>query len=170
VLGTQVSGVTLSKLPTGFLLVWEATFQSGPGDLIFGDQEEMGLGIRVATSLTEKNGGLITSNTGAKTAKGTWGKSFDWCDYSGVIGHQRVGATLMPDPQNFRPSWWHNRDYGLMVANPFGREAMKQGDTSKVTVRKGETFRIRFGVFLHASPQDQESNLAEAYALFLKLI
>ena len=27
----------------------------------------------------------------------------------------------MPAPSNFRTSWWHNRDYGVFVANPFGR-------------------------------------------------
>ena len=57
----------------------------------------------------------------------------------------------MADPANFRPSWWHNRDYGLMVANPFGRESMKQGVKSVVRVNRGETLRLRFGAVLHAA-------------------
>jgi hypothetical protein len=91
---------------------------------VFGDQEEMGLGVRVATGIAEKNGGIILASTGDRTARATWGKSFGWCDCSGELGDRRVGVTLMPDPANFRPSWFHNRDYGLMVTNPFGRKAM----------------------------------------------
>jgi len=128
VMGLQVSRITLEARPEGYLVVWESTFTASEQDVFFGDQEEMGLGVRVATAITEKNGGTILSSTGAKSAKATWGKAFDWCDYSGVIDGRHVGVTLMPDPANFRPSWFHNRDYGLMVANPFGRRALTQGD------------------------------------------
>jgi len=62
---TQVSRFTLVARPAGFLLVWDAAFSADFGDVCFGDQEEMGLGVRVATPLTEKNGGLITSSGGA---------------------------------------------------------------------------------------------------------
>jgi len=92
-LGTQVSRITLTARPAGYLLIWDATFEASEQDLVFGDQEEMGLGIRVSTPITEKNGGRIAGSTGATTAKGTWGKAFDWCDYSGVIGGRRVGVT-----------------------------------------------------------------------------
>jgi len=111
---TLLSRITLSARPAGYLLIWEATFVATEQDIAFGDQEEMGLGVRVATPIIEKNGGRIITSTGEKTAKATWGKSFDWCDYSGVIADRRAGVTLMPDPANFRPSWFHNRDYGLM--------------------------------------------------------
>jgi hypothetical protein len=63
----------------------------------------------------------------------------------------------MTDPPNFRPAWWHNRDYGLMVANPFGQEAMKQGAKSRVRVQRGESFRLRFGAVIH---QGQPENVA----------
>jgi hypothetical protein len=42
------------------------------------------------------------------------------------VDGRQIRLTLMTDPANFRPAWWHNRDYGLMVANPFGQEAMNQ--------------------------------------------
>ena len=123
--------------------------------------------IRVATPIREKNGGLITTSTGAKTAKATWGKAFEWCDYSSVIGGRRVGVALMPDPANFRPSWFHNRDYGLMAANPFGRNAMKQGELSRVEVKKGERLRLRFGLLLHSAAPEKDVDLAAAYRDFL---
>ena len=139
----------LHARPVGWLLSWEATFQSDTGEFSFGDQEEMGFGARVATPLTEKNGGVITSSTGRRTAASTWGQAAAWCDYSGKLGSHPVGITLIPDADNFRASWWHNRDYGVFVANPFGRAAMKQGDKSTVTIPRGQPFRIRFTAVIH---------------------
>jgi putative heme-binding domain-containing protein len=142
--------ITIGALSNAWLVVWDATFRSDVGDFTFGDQEEMGFGARVATSITEKNGGLLVSSTGLKTAKGTWGMPAEWCDYSGNINGQPVGITLMTHPRNFRSSWWHNRDYGVFVANPFGRAAMNQGGTSAVTVKRGENFHLRFAAALHS--------------------
>ncbi|MBM3861987.1 MAG: hypothetical protein FJ395_20375, partial [Verrucomicrobia bacterium] len=85
---------------------------------------------------------------------------------SGVIGERRVGVLLMPDPKNFRASWFHNRDYGLMVANPFGRNAFTKGEKSAVVVKKGESFRLRFGVLIHAVPPD----LAAEYEYFKRAL
>ncbi|MBS0264441.1 MAG: PmoA family protein, partial [Planctomycetes bacterium] len=64
---------TLATRPQGWLLVWNAAFEADQRDIVFGDQEEMGLGARVATPLTEKNGGTIRSASGKKTAQATWG-------------------------------------------------------------------------------------------------
>jgi len=73
----------------------------------------------------------------------------------------------MPDPANFRPSWFHNRDYGLMVANPFGRKAMNQGELSRVQVKKGERLRLRFGVLLHSSAPEKDVDLGATYRDFV---
>jgi len=166
-IATQISRVTLAALSHGYLLIWQADFLPAAEELVFGDQEEMGLGVRVATKITEKNGGTILTSTGAKTAKVTWGKSFEWCDYSGELDGRRVGVTLMPDPDNVGPSWFHNRDYGLMVANPFGRKAMNQGETSRIVVKQGTRLNLRFGVYVHATPRATEPDLATAYRQFL---
>lgn len=166
-LGTMASRFKLTALTNAWLLVWEADLQAGHAGLIFGDQEEMGFGVRVATPLTEKNGGVITSGGGAKTAKDTWGKTHHWCDYSGVVDGRRAGVTLMTHPDNFRPSWFHNRDYGLMVANPFGRKSMNQGEPSRVLVQKGEHLRLRFGVLLHSAPTEKDVDLEGAYRCFV---
>jgi hypothetical protein len=71
----------------------------------------------------------------------------------------------MASPGNFRKSWWHNRDYGLMVANPFGRQAMKQGAKSAVPLKPGETLRLTFGAALH---QGKGYEPGKAYEAFLK--
>jgi hypothetical protein len=150
--------------PLGRLLIWEAIFNADEGEFTFGDQEEMGFGARVATPFTEKNGGRIVNSHGQETAAKTWGQKALWCDYSGTANGKPVGITLMPAPTNFRESWWHNRDYGLFVANPFGREAMKQGAKSEVAVRRGEAFRVGFAALWHDA---QDYQPEAAYREFL---
>ena len=141
---------TITPQPGEYRLTWAAAITPVVDGFYFGDQEEMGLGVRMATPLTEKNGGLITSSTGATTAKATWGQPADWCDYAGTVNGVKAGVKIIPDAANFRRSWWHNRDYGVFVANPYGRAAMKQGQPSRVEVRKEDTHRLKFTVVLHA--------------------
>jgi hypothetical protein len=158
----EVCRISISVRPDGYLIDWTSEF-SGPEDFSFGDQEEMGLGVRVATPLTVKNGGQILNSDGSKNEKLVWGKQADWCDYGGEIDGQPVGVTLMADRKNFRRCWFHARDYGVLVANPFGQNAFTKGEKSKVVVRKGETFRLRFGVLVHSGKAD----VAAAYKEWL---
>lgn len=168
-LGTQHSDILIAVLPQGYLLIWQAEFRPAAEPLVFGDQEEMGLGVRVATAIAENKGGTLLASTGARSAKATWGQSFTWCTATGMQEGRRVGVTLMPDPENFRPSWFHNRDYGLMVANPFGRKSMNQGETSRVVLQPEERLRLRFGVYLHATAAEVEPDIAHAYGRFLAI-
>lgn len=169
---TEVCKYTILVRPRGYLLVWDSAFSSPQGDFSFGDQEEMGLGVRLATPIAvdKKRGGQIVDSAGRKNGKGIWGKIATWCDYSGMLEGNQVGVTLMPDPRNFRPAWWHARDYGLLVANPFGRNAFGQGKVSTVTVKKGDHFRLRFGIFLHATPAGKSLNLQAEYRQFLRML
>lgn len=144
------SSYQLRRRSGGFLLTWDAELRASEEDLVFGDQEEMGLGARLATSLTEKAGGQITSSDGLKGAAETWGKQAAWCDYSGRIGPQLVGITIFPSTQNAHVCWWHNRDYGVFVANPFGQRAGHV--EGKLTVKKGESLRLKFHVLFHEGP------------------
>lgn len=160
------SRMTFAPHSAGWLVIWDATFASPDAEIVFGDQEEMGFGARVATPLTEKNGGQIISSTGRKTAKATWGQPAAWCDYSGRIGERSAGITLMASPKNFRECWWHNRDYGVFVANPFGRAAMKQGEVSAVRVPAGDGLRVCFGAVIH---EGADYDPTVAWQQFLKL-
>jgi hypothetical protein len=126
----------------------------------------MGLGVRVATPISVKGGGTITSSDGLKNERQVWGKPADWCDYRGKVDGRVAGVLLMPDPGNFRRSWFHARDYGLLVANPFGKNAFTRGEKSRVVVKKGETFRLRFGVLVYSG----EIVPKEAHQDFLRLV
>jgi hypothetical protein len=161
-------------LPAGTLIVWDSIF-SGDNEFEFGDQEEMGLGIRMATPLRSEpqarsdippGTGTILDAEGRKNGAEIWGKSAPWCDYSGTIDGNQVGATIFCHPDNFRPSWFHARDYGLLVANAFGQKAFHQGDESRVVVKPGEKFRLRYGILLHG---DSEVGLNEAYQDYVNL-
>jgi hypothetical protein len=160
--------------PAGTLIVWDSIF-SGDEEFEFGDQEEMGLGIRMATPLRSEpqargdippGTGTILDAEGRKNGAEIWGKSARWCDYSGTIDGKPVGATIFCHPDNFRPSWFHARDYGLLVANPFGRKAFHVGEESRIVVKPGKKFRLRYGVLLHG---DTEQGLNEAYQDYLNL-
>jgi hypothetical protein len=163
-----ISRFVLLKLDSNWLLSWEAEFHSNSSEIAFGDQEEMGFGARVATQITEKRGGQITSSAGLSTATATWGQPAAWCDYSGQITNQPAGITLMAASDNFRESWWHNRDYGVFVANPFGRAAMKQGDASRVPVTPGTPFRMRFGACIHSGVDYKPASAFERFDAMTK--
>ncbi|MCU0709989.1 MAG: PmoA family protein [Pirellula sp.] len=167
-LGRLTNEITLTARPRGWMLSWTATILADQRAIVFGDQEEMGFGARVSTRFTEKNGGLIRSSSGKQSANETWGQPAMWCDYSGPSfsgpGSSAGGIMLMADERNFRESWWHNRDYGVFVANPFGRESMKQGPKSLHEIGKGQTLQLRFGALIH---DGQPIDFAREYKLFL---
>jgi hypothetical protein len=160
---------TIAPSPGGVMLLLDSRF-TGPVPFTFGDQEEMGLGLRVATAITVKQGsGALTNSDGLKNEDGVWGKPADWCDYGGIVEGRRVGMTLLNHPGNFRKPWFHARDYGLLVANPFGRNAFTEGEKSAVIVPAGEEFRLRYGVWIYGAPQDEAADPADAYRRYLDL-
>ena len=165
----EVCRYTVLVRPEGYLLACDSEFSSDDRDFAFGDQEEMGLGVRVATPLAVKKGGSIVNSDGLRNESEAWGKQALWCDYSGEIDGRRVGITVIPDPGNFRRSWFHARDYGLLLANPFGRNAFTGGEKSAVAVKRGERFRLRFGVFVY-SVRGTNGDVSEAgYRDYLQL-
>jgi hypothetical protein len=72
----------------------------------------------------------------------------------------------VPDPANGRPSWWHNRDYGVFVANPFGQRSVPGGGPARLAVKQGEQLRLRFGVLLHSSTPADQFDLAKECRLW----
>lgn len=165
----EICRFTFVVRPAGYFLIWDSRFSNDAAEFVFGDQEEMGLGVRVATPITVERGGEITNSEGLRNEEQAWGKEADWCDYSGVVDDKRIGVTLMPYPDNFRRCWFHVRDYGLLLANPFGRNAFTKGEKSRVIVATDESLRLRFGVFIYAANAEARPNLSAAYQDFLTL-
>ena len=160
ILSVMTNRIRLLARPSGWMIVWATTFRAERA-IVFGDQEEMGFGARVATAITEKSGGITINSTGLTSAAKTWGQPAVWCDYYGTVTDREMGVMLMASSSNFRESWWHNRNYGLMVANPFGRKAMKQGELSEVHINRGESLQLTFGALIHSGPGlDREAEYA----------
>ena len=161
---------TVAVRPEGHFLLVDSEFSSDSGEFVFGDQEEMGFGVRVATPISVKKAGQILNADGQKNEDDVWGRRSDWCDYSMTKDGGRTGVVLMAHPDNFRPSWFHARDYGLLLANPFGRNAFTKGPKSEIPVRQGETFRLRFGLLVYtASASDPLSYGKAAYRQYVEL-
>jgi hypothetical protein len=163
--------ITILNRPAGYFILWDSEFSSGRESFYFGDQEEMGLGVRLATPIVVKNkkGGRILDDKGNVNEKQIWGKPSLWCDYAGPIDDVLAGVMIMPDPDNFGPCRWHVRDYGFMAANPFGKKAFNLGAPGKVIVKKGESLRLSFGILLHGSNDEKSMDFDAAYADYLKL-
>jgi hypothetical protein len=149
----EICRITIEARPTGNWIFWDSEFRA-EHEFTFGDQEEMGLGVRVATPLAVQRGGRIANSEGLMGEAQAWGKQADWCDYGGEIHGHRVGLLIMPHPRNFRRSWFHARDYGLLVANPFGQRAFTGSEPSRVVVQPGMSLRLRFAILVYASAID----------------
>ncbi len=147
----------LQRAPSGYLLTLDSTFY-GDQAFYFGDQEEMGLGVRVATPLrveTNMQGlpsatGVILDSQGRRNAAEVWGQTANWVDYSGTIDDVAAGITIFCHPLNFRPTRFHARDYGFIAANPFADAAFQIGPPRRTIVNPGASLRLRYGVLLHA--------------------
>lgn len=98
------------------------------------------------------------------------GKPALWCDYVGPVDDVFAGLMIMPDADNFRKCRWHVRDYGFMTANPFGHWALNLGSPGKITVRKGESLNLGFGILVHSSDSQSSIDLDAAYRDYLRLI
>jgi hypothetical protein len=170
---------TIRATGNGYLFMLDSEF-SGEQAFTFGDQEEMGLGVRVATPINVRGGtGIIATSNGDKNEKQVWGKQTEWCDYSGIVaananvaskdGKLLIGLLLVPHPHNFRRSWMHARDYGLVVANPFGQQAFTKGTPSRVEVKTGEILRLRFGIWAYATKSDDRPNRDRMANEYLRL-
>jgi hypothetical protein len=172
----EICHYTIRVLKHGFLLTSNSVFEPIEESIMFGDQEEMGLGIRVATALTVRHGsGQLLNSDGGANEKGTWGKASQWCAYSGELEESHVGVLLMPSPRNFRKSWFHSRDYGLLVANPFGRKAMTGPDdpgvAAETTTLSSETpFELAFGIYFFDTPITQDIDFNKMYTEYLETL
>jgi hypothetical protein len=163
----ETARYTFVARPAGYLILWDSTFTPGGDDgFDFGNQEEMGLGLRVASGLAVKGGsGGIRNSRAGVNEKGTWGESADWCDYAGTIDGRHVGVTLMVPPGGATRPWFHSRDYGLLVANPFGSRA---GADERLRVAPGEAFRLKMAVLVHESERPDAVNVGAEYLHLVK--
>lgn len=161
--------VQVRTVDGGYRITLTSEFKATEGELRFGDQEEMGLGVRVAAPLAveRKLGGRILDSENRINGANVWGKTARWCDYAGPLEGKWVGMTILTSPKNFRPCWSHARDYGFVAMNPFGLNAFTQAAKRDVIVKMGESLRIAYAVVVHESAQESGFHAHAAYEQFV---
>jgi hypothetical protein len=157
--------VRIRIVPAGVLVEVDSELEAR-ADLVFGDQQEMGFGVRLGTSILPAAGGRLRDSAGRVGEKEIWGQEAAWCDGSGEASGRRAGVALFAHPGNERRSRVHARDYGLIVLNPFGRRDFGQGDEQRVPLRRGEKLRLRFAALFHSGPAGSSADIAAAYKAY----
>jgi hypothetical protein len=161
------------NLGKAYLIVLDIDLYASVYPITFGDTKEGAMAIRIHPEITVKPGnGKIQNAEGKINEKECWGFKSGWCDYSGKLGNSVVGVAIFDDPANPYASCWHARDYGLMAANPFGREKSKfpgaAGDKQRVHLNKGEHLKLRYGVLVHNGDAN-DATVPALYQHFVKL-
>jgi hypothetical protein len=163
----------LVNLGDAWLFVMESDLIASVAPITFGDTKEGSFGVRVRKSLTEQKGkGTLTNAEGKIHEGAVWGRVSEWCDYSGPVGEATAGIALFADPTNPVPTCWHSRAYGLMAANPFGRQKSAfpavQGRQDLVRLAKGAHLKLRYGLLLHRGDV-KDGKVAEYYRKFTQI-
>jgi hypothetical protein len=161
--------------PEGRLFTFDITLKATVCPITFGDTKEGSFGIRVRDELTmlkKKDtlggDGVMTNAEGKVGEKDIWGQPSDWVDYSGKVEGKEVGVTVFSHPKNPKPAW-HARGYGLVGANPFGRDhsgfPSQKGKTDLIKIDKGGELKLKYAVYAHGGDL-KTGKVAEAFAEF----
>ena len=162
--------IRFHKGKDGPMIDFEITIIAPDKDVVFGDDKDGTMAIRVPESMRvekvkqkgEKTAapgeGHIVTSEGAHD-KPAWGTRGEWCDYSGPVEGKTAGIAIFDHPQNPRhPTWWHVREYGLFAANPFGKamfENLPNKEAGAYTIRKGQSATFRYRFYFHAGDAEQ---------------
>jgi hypothetical protein len=177
----DVRDIRVYPLANGYLMDFTVGVKAVGGPLVWGDNKDGCLGIRVADSIRaavtrdETTQGKVAQgkivNSAGQTQAGAWGKAAAWCDYYGPVDGETVGVAIFDAPTNLRhPTTWHVRDYGLFAVNPFGLhdfDPTKKNDlkAGEYTTPEGQTTTFRYRLYFHKGTTE-EANVPQVYAGF----
>lgn len=151
-IATDAREISFSADEHGRYIDYTVTYHATESDILFGDNKDGQMGIRMHPVLRTKGpvaAGQAINSEGIREDN-IWGKRAKWIDYWADIDGHTVGIAMFDHPSNLRfPTWWHARDYGLLSANPFGIHHFEEKEDPKLgdyTLPKGEslTFKHRF--------------------------
>jgi hypothetical protein len=174
---TDERTLRFAPAPAGRYLDFEVTLHARPDQpLLMGDNKDGTMAVRVAQWMTmpHKVRGVETGGQGhIVTAKGdrdaaAWGKRAPWCDYHAARNGKVYGIAIFDHPENFRPTWWMARDYGLFGANPFGwhdyeKEFANDPHKGDHTIPAGGSLTLRYRFYFHEG-DEVAAQLATRYA------
>jgi hypothetical protein len=137
------------------------------GDAIFSNTKEAGYPhIRVADIIDELDGGVITSSKGDVGESATFGKRYEWVDYSGPIARDKSGKAIhngiamFDSSENpFYPNPWFTRSYGLLCgAEPFHF-------LGSYTLPAGGSLKLKYRILIHDGDV-LRGRVAEQYGVY----
>jgi hypothetical protein len=127
------------------------TAPAGGKRVVFADNKEGLLGLRVARALEEPSdrpeiftdasgrpttvaaltnegvNGVYQSSEGLEGGA-VWGTRGRWVALAGQVGDEPVVVLILDHPANpGHPTYWHARGYGLFAANPLGQKVFSEG-------------------------------------------
>jgi hypothetical protein len=170
------------------LFVLDIDLRASEWPITFADTKEGSLGVRVRESLRVDRGKGKLINAEGKSGEGAtvkgkgtnanregcWGLVSAWCDYSGPVDTAGTiaGIAVFAEPTNPIDTAWHARNYGLLGANPFGREKAgfpdRKGKNDLVKIPKGEHLKLRYGLYVHAKDA-KDADVAGVFGRFAKM-
>jgi hypothetical protein len=156
----ETARVSVARRASGVVLALDAELRAIQ-DIDFGDQQEMGFGVRLATPITAVRGGRLADSERRRGEKEIWGREAAWCAGSGELDGRTAGIALLAHPGNPHRSRVHARDYGLIVMNPFARRDFGAGDENRVPLAQGETLHLRFAAFVFAGEREAAETAIE---------
>ena len=120
---------------------------AGGKTVTFGDTKEGSFALRLAPSLKVDGGALARGrleNADGLMGRSVWGQPADWVMAEGPLDGRLVRVTMRDHPENVRyPTWWHARTYGLLAANPFGRQAFQGAHAPSGAIELSEETPLR---------------------------
>lgn len=167
----EVRVLTVRKLAHGYLIGFDIDLHASVCGIKFGDTKEGSFGTRVSEQIgapKSTTNGTFTANGGKKAEKEIWGQPIDWMDYSGKVDGKEVGLSVFDHPKNAVRATSHGREYGLVAANPFGRDKSfpsQKGKTDLTTIKKGDHLKLQYAAFAHTGDA-KSGGVEEAYKLF----
>ena len=168
--GTDERTITFYKGKDGPMIDFAITIKAGDKEMVFGDDKDGTMAIRVPESMrvdkpkakgektVPKGDGHIVTSEGKKDAE-AWGSKANWCDYWGPVEGKTAGVAIFDNPANPRhPTWWHVRTYGLFAANPFGQaqfEKLPDKNAGEFKIPAGQSVTFRYRFYFHEGDTDQ---------------
>ena len=163
------------------LFDFDVTLHASNGELTLGDTKEGTMAMRLATTMRmikptpkgekpQPGDGHAVNSEGLRDGA-AWGKRAAWADYYGPVNGKIVGAAIFDHPLNpHHPTWWHERDYGLLAANPFGEhdfEGLKDKTAGQLVVPAGKSVTFRYRFYLHEG-NEKQAKVAEHYKEYVE--
>jgi hypothetical protein len=178
---TDETTLRFQQTKAGRFIDFSVTIKAGEKEVVFGDDKDGTMAIRVAETMRverhkEKGqktapageGHIVTSE--GKRDGAAWGTRGAWCDYFGPVEGKTVGVAMFDHPSNPRyPTWWHVRTYGLFAANPFGQaqfEKLPNKDAGEFKIAPGQSVTFRYRIYFHEG-DEQQGQVAEQWREFV---